>query len=164
MLAWRLFRNRLPTRDNLASCNVIQQDVAFCVIVCGEAESAKHLVLSCPVFAPLWNSIKSWIGISSADPDRLHDHFIQFTHSSGGLRARGSFLQLVWLCCISVNWNERNCRIFKAKEITVHHMVVKVKLYSLWWLKAYNVTLGLNIHKWWSSPLVCMGIDQNYCF
>jgi hypothetical protein len=76
VLALRLFRNRLPTKDNLVTCNIIQQDVQFCVTGCGELESAQHLFLFCPIFAPLWTSIRSWIGISFADRNLLQDHFL----------------------------------------------------------------------------------------
>ncbi|MCH93793.1 70 kDa peptidyl-prolyl isomerase, partial [Trifolium medium] len=89
VLTWRLFRNR------------------------GIGNIAQHLFLSCPVFAPLCYLVRSWIGIFSADPILLQDHFVQFIHSAGGLRARRSFLQLIWLCCIWVVWNERNNRVFK---------------------------------------------------
>jgi hypothetical protein len=108
---------------------------------CDGLESARHLFLSCPVIAPLGTSIRSWIGISSADPNLLQNHFVQFINSSEGFRARRSFLQLVLLCCISYICNERNGRIFKAKETIISHIVDKVKLNSLWWLKSYNVNL-----------------------
>jgi hypothetical protein len=113
---------------------------------------------SCPVFAPLWSLVRSWVGISSADPLVLQDHFVQFTYSAGGSRARRSFMQSLWLCCIWVIWHERNNRIFKAKESTVLQLLEKVQVHSLWWMKAYNVNLGINAHMWWSRPLVCMGI------
>jgi hypothetical protein len=46
-----------------------------------------------------------------------------------------------------------------------HQMLDNVKCHSLWWLKAYNVNLGLNSHMWWwSNPLIYMGIDSFYCF
>ncbi|PNX78686.1 cysteine-rich receptor-like protein kinase, partial [Trifolium pratense] len=44
------------------------------------------------VFAPLWNLVRSWIGISSADPEMVQEHLIQFTHCSRGPRARRSFM------------------------------------------------------------------------
>ncbi|MCI16813.1 hypothetical protein A2U01_0037957 [Trifolium medium] len=91
VLALRLLRNRLPTKHNLAVRNIISQESQFCVTGCGGLETAQHLFLSCPVFAPLWGS-----------------------------RARRFFLQLVWLCYISVLWNERNNRVFKATETTLH--------------------------------------------
>ncbi|GAU15866.1 hypothetical protein TSUD_40870 [Trifolium subterraneum] len=159
LLAWRLFRNRLPTKDNLATRNVIPHDSQLCVNGCGGLETAHHLFLSCLVFAPLWGEVTSWIDISPAAQISLQDHFIQFIHSSGGQRARRSFLQLIWLCCIWVIWHERNNRIFKAKETTIYQMLDKVKAFSLWWLKASNTYVGVNSHMWWSNPFVCMGIN-----
>jgi hypothetical protein len=114
VLAWRLLRNRVRTKDNLARHNIISHDSQLCVIGCGGLETAQHLFLSCPVFASLWGLVRSWIGVSSADPISLQDHFLQFIHSAGGVRAHRSFMQLVWLCCISVMWTERNNRVFKA--------------------------------------------------
>jgi hypothetical protein len=132
-LAWRLLRNKLPTKDNLARRKIIFHDARLCVVFgCGGLETAHHVFLSCPAFAPLWGLVKSWIGISSADLNSLRDHFIQFIHSSGGTRVRRSFLQLIWLCCTWVMWNERNNRVFKTKEATTHQMLDKVKYHSLW--------------------------------
>ncbi|GAU21854.1 hypothetical protein TSUD_33500 [Trifolium subterraneum] len=123
--AWRLLRNRLPTKDNLVRRHIIPQSAHLCVAECGVPETAQHLFLSCPAFAPLWGLVRSWVGISAVDPSQLHDHFVQFTHSAGGLLVRRSFLQLLWLCTIWVLWHERNSRIFKKKEMTVHQMLDK---------------------------------------
>ncbi|PNY09288.1 hypothetical protein L195_g005834 [Trifolium pratense] len=125
ILAWRLLRDRLPTKDNLVARNIISHDARFCVTGCGAPKTAKHLFLSCPIFAPLWNMVRSWLGVVSADPELLHDHFIQFIYCSGGLRARRSFLQLVWMCCISIIWHERNNRVFKATGFTVQQITVQ---------------------------------------
>ncbi|MCI17738.1 70 kDa peptidyl-prolyl isomerase, partial [Trifolium medium] len=78
VLAWRILRNMLPTRDNLVARNIISHDARFCVTGCGEPETASHLFLSCPAFAPLWSLVRSWIGIFSVEPESLHDHFVQF--------------------------------------------------------------------------------------
>ncbi|MCH90956.1 kinesin-like protein [Trifolium medium] len=137
VVVWRLLRNRLPTKDNLVRRHVITSDSHFSVTGCGGLENAHHLFLSCPVFAPLWSLIRSWVGISSADPLEVHDHFVQFAHSAGSSRARRSFLQLLWLCDIWVVWHERNNIIFKAKKSTVHEMLDKVKTHLLWWMKAF---------------------------
>jgi hypothetical protein len=49
------------------------------------------------------------------------------------------FCRLYGCVVLGVMWNERNNRVFKAKEITTHQMLDKIKFLSLWWLKAYNV-------------------------
>ncbi|GAU19884.1 hypothetical protein TSUD_171100 [Trifolium subterraneum] len=61
LLAWRLLPNRLPTKDNLTTHNIIPQDSQMCVTVCGGLETTHHLFLSCPIFASLWGSVGSWV-------------------------------------------------------------------------------------------------------
>jgi hypothetical protein len=100
VLAWRLLRNRLPTRDNLVQRHIITPDSQLCVTGCGGVEITLHPFFSCSVFASLWHLICNWVGTSAVDPYRLQDHFVQFVYSTGGTRARRSFLQLLWLCCI----------------------------------------------------------------
>jgi hypothetical protein len=107
----------------------------------------------------LWCLVGDWVGTVSADPFHIQDHFVQFVHSTGGSRARRSFMQLLWLCCTWVVWQERNNRIFKAKESAVLQLLEKIKVHSLWWMKAHNANICINSHMWWSSPLVCLSID-----
>jgi len=137
---------------------IIPHDMRFCVTGFGAIESAHHVFLSCPSFASLWSHVRLWIGVESADPEHLRDHFVQFVHSSGGTRSCHSFMQLLWLCCVWVIWTERNNILFKNMESTAHQLLEKVKLHSFWWLKAYNATFGVSFHMWWSSPFVCLGI------
>jgi hypothetical protein len=54
--------------------------------------------------------------------------------------------------------HEQNNRILKAKEFIVLQILEKVKVLSLWWMRAFNVNFDLNSHLWWSSPSVYMGI------
>ncbi|KAK2445376.1 hypothetical protein QL285_016316 [Trifolium repens] len=104
-------------------------------------------------------SVRSWIDFSAVDAYSLFDHFVQFTFSAGGLRARRSFLQLVWLACVWVVWNERNLQVFRNPENTMHQLMDKVKLLSYRWLQTTYVTLATNFHRWWFSHLLCLGID-----
>jgi hypothetical protein len=159
VLAWWLLRNRLPTQDHFVRRHIIAPDSQLCATGCGGEETVHHMFLSCPTVAPLWHLIRGWVGISTADPYLLRDHFVQFVHSAGGTHTRHLFMQLLWLYCIWVVWHEWNNRIFKAKESTVLQLFEKVKVHSLWWMKFSNVNIGLNSHMWWSSPLVCLGID-----
>jgi hypothetical protein len=80
VFAWRLLRNRLPTRDNLVRRHIIPHDAQLCVTGCGGVETAHHMFLSCPVLASLWCLVRNWVGISSADPFQIQDHFVQFVH------------------------------------------------------------------------------------
>ncbi|GAU49838.1 hypothetical protein TSUD_408070 [Trifolium subterraneum] len=64
-----------------------------CVSGCGADESAQHLFLYCSTFGYLWLLvISSWIGSTVVDSQTLSDHFVLFTSSAGGSRARRSFM------------------------------------------------------------------------
>ena len=125
ILAWRLLQNRhLYVRGVLPLAN------QHCVVGCGDIDTTQHLFLSCPFYATLWGEIRSWLGVPAAEPLCVSDHFYQFVYSAGGSRTIRSFMQLIWLCCVWVLWNERTSRVFKNMEHTVHQLVEKVKLHS----------------------------------
>ncbi|XP_024636608.1 uncharacterized protein [Medicago truncatula] len=113
LFAWRLLRDRLPTKVNLVHRRVIDTEAAMCVTDCGMSETAQHLFLSCDVFSSLWPLVRHWLGIVGVDTNVLLDHFLQFVNLSGGGKAARDFLQLIWLLCVWVLWNERNNRLFK---------------------------------------------------
>ena len=50
LFAWRLFRDRLPTKDNLIRRGVIAFVDSLCVGGCGSLETAPHLFLHCNFF------------------------------------------------------------------------------------------------------------------
>jgi hypothetical protein len=85
ILAWRLPRDRFPTKANLAARGIITTEAQLCVSGCRGVESAQHLFLSCTFFGSLWDLLRTWIDFSTVDPQDLLNHFHQFTHSSGGL-------------------------------------------------------------------------------
>ncbi|GAU18937.1 hypothetical protein TSUD_229270 [Trifolium subterraneum] len=95
IFAWRLHRDRLPKKANLVVRDVLSTAADSCVFGCGAAESAHHIFLSCSISGSIWPLVRSWIDITSVDSTSLHDHFVQFTYSSGGSRVRRSFLQLI---------------------------------------------------------------------
>ncbi|CAJ2652817.1 unnamed protein product [Trifolium pratense] len=158
IFAWRLLRDRLPTRANLAIRGVLSSTADTCVFGCGVAESAYHLFSSCSIAGSLWDLVCAWVGIPPVAFTTLRDHFVQFTVSAGVSRAWRSFLQLLWLVCVWVIWTERNHRLFKGSTDTPHLLLDKIKLFSFRWLKPTNITLVSNYHSWWSSPLLCLGL------
>lgn len=159
ILAWRLMRDRLPTKLNLANRGIPSVEERLCVAGCGIVEDVTHLFLSCATFGALWPMVRHWLGVVGVDSQSTSDHFVQFIHYAGCSRGRRSFFHLIWLLCVSVLWNERNDRLFRNRQSTVPQLLDKVKLTSLWWLKASNVVFSFGTHQWWSSPLLCLGID-----
>jgi hypothetical protein len=159
IIAWRLLKDRLPTKLNLQRRGLLEPAVTTCVSRCGIDEFVSHLFLHCEVFGSLWQYIRSWIGISGVDPHNISEHFYQFTHSTGHSKARRSFLQLIWLLCVWLVWNERNNRLFNNIETPILQLLDKVKFNSFWWLKAKNTTFLYDSQRWWSDSFLCLGID-----
>ena len=156
LFVWHLFRNRLPTKDNLFRQGVIPYDAQLCVTCCGNIKLANHLFLGCNVFNSVWHLLQNWLGISSVDPFGISDHFFQFSYSTSVSKARRSMMNFVWLSCAWVIWNERNSKIFKNKTTCSHHLLVKIRLLSCLWLKAKYADFVFNYHNWWLSPFVCL--------
>jgi len=71
--------------------------MSLCVAGCRHLETAQHLFLLCNTlaFGLLWHMVREWIGCLGVATDNISDHFLQFTHLSGGGNARRSFMQLI---------------------------------------------------------------------
>jgi len=148
LFAWRLFRNRLPTKDNLVHRRVIQPDNAACASECGHPETAKHMFLDCNIFSYLWSHVWHWLDISSVSPGNLRHHFQQFTNMAGLPRATHLFLRIIWFATIWVLWKERNNHVFQNTVCSYSVLIEKVKLNSFVWLKAKEATFHYSYHDW----------------
>jgi len=105
IFAWRLLRDRLPTKTHLVRRGLIDVEAAGCVAGCGHDESASHLFLHCASFGSLWWHIRSWIGIAGVEPNDICEHFFQFIHCTGHSRMRRlPSTCLVTLCLGGLDW------------------------------------------------------------
>ena len=92
LLAWRLFRNRIPTKDNLVHRGVLPSTDMSCVFGCGSSESAVHLFIHCSFSGTLWALVSNWLSISFVHPSELRHHFIlNYISRLFGLLQFGSF-------------------------------------------------------------------------
>jgi len=147
---------------NLLRRGILQAEGGGYVAGCGSEEIASHLFLHCEVFGSLWHHVRSWIGMSGVDPHNNSEHFFQFTNYTGHSKACRLFLQLPWLLCVWVLWSERNNKIFNNIETPILQLLNHVKFNSLWWLRAKNATFVQGSQRWWSDPLVCLGLDRSF--
>jgi len=138
---------------------ILTPDAHWCVSGCGAVETSQHLFVSCPIFGELWLRVRAWIGIVGADSYDIADHFVQLSYLAGVTASKRSFMQLLWLLCISVLWTERNNRHFNNTESSITQMVEKVQVHSYWWLKAAKAVNVLGVNNWLASPLNCLGIS-----
>jgi hypothetical protein len=83
VFAWRLLRERLPTKDNLLRCSILHHDNQLCVGGCGMEETTYNLFFSCPILDTIWYQLRGWSGVSRVDPMFLFEHFLQFDQLGG---------------------------------------------------------------------------------
>ena len=158
LFAWRLFRDRLPTKDNLLRRGVINHASQTCVAGCDLVESSSHLFLHCNILGSVWHSIYRWIGVPVTNPFSVPDHFNQFSYSGGIGNKRRSLLQVIWYATVWKIWKERTDRLFNGSESPVLQVVDRIKAISYMWLKEKYITLPFNYHGWWLSPFTILGI------
>ena len=79
LLVWRLFQNRLPTKDNLVRRGILLHMDGACAVSCDIIESASQLFLHCSTYSQLWSNVRNWFDIYSVSSGELRHHFIQFT-------------------------------------------------------------------------------------
>jgi hypothetical protein len=157
LFAWHLFRDRLPTKDNLLRRGVIPFDSRLCIAGCNSVETSTHLFLHCATFGSVWQILLRWLGVSAALPLGVVDHFNQFSFD-GGVKTRGAILQVIWFASTWEIWKERNNRLFIGKEGPIPQVVDKIKSHAFMWLKEHYPSLPFNYHAWWLSPFTILGI------
>jgi len=113
MFAWRLLRDRIPTKLNLARRCVVQPNDNMYVGGCRYIELTDHLFIGCNIFCSIWYLVCKWLGITSVSPSTIRDHFTQFTNMAGMPQFTYSYLMVIWLACTQVLWKERNNRVLK---------------------------------------------------
>ena len=83
IFAWRLIRDRLPTKSNLQRRQVEIND-SMCPFCRNKEEDASHLFFDCSKSQPLcWESL-SWIGTLGAYPIIPRHHFMQHENGMNG--------------------------------------------------------------------------------
>lgn len=101
IFAWRLFLNRIPTKDKLFQQYVLLISEQGCVSNWDSNEDRDHLFITCGFFGGLGQLIAGWLGFSTI----LHGYFFNHLHQFGGLRGFSKksteSMNIVWL---SVVW------------------------------------------------------------
>jgi len=73
--SWKLFLNRVPTRDNLVRRNCLPpEESTLCVFCGGTKESSKHLFLHCNFTTKVWERVTKWLDFSFITPPNLFVH------------------------------------------------------------------------------------------
>lgn len=153
LTAWRLLRDRLPSKDNLLKRGAIPQAEIDCCCCKREVESALHFFFRCPNVVGLWNAIIEWTGTSWASPSEVNCHRLCFA-SLLGYGKMEKRLGGLWICVIWVLWKWRNAVLFDEKEWDFRRIEAEIKCrYWSWCAARGEADLGLSYLSWARTPL-----------
>ena len=151
IFAWRLIRDRLPTKSNLRRRHVEVSDL-MCPFCRNKEEDAVHLFFNCTKTLPLWWESLSWVNTSGAFPLNPRQHFLQYGNGmNGGIicnRWKCWWVTLTWSI-----WQQRN-RITFSNE-TFNGSKMDDALFLVWtWLRAMEKDFAMLFNQWSSNLTV----------
>ncbi|XP_057774917.1 uncharacterized protein LOC130993898 [Salvia miltiorrhiza] len=152
--AWRIFKGRLATCDNLTRRNILAANsTSDCILCKAQLEDLNHLFFSCQITMELWKEILSWIGIQTALQRTAKENFLAF--SNLGDKADNHFLSSVWICVVWSIWKARNDCIFSQASWNKSKVVTEIKTRTLSWTQVYKQTpQPLDFKSWMIKPKV----------
>jgi hypothetical protein len=154
--SWKLLRDRLPTRNNLALRGVhVNGGVLDCVHCHGREEDAAHLFLFCDFVDLVWKKIFRWLGLVIVLPSTISSLFDCFIGAAGSKKVRRGF-SLIWHAAVWAIWRSRNNAIFSNGVIDPGEVVDAVMLLSWrWGLSRHKIPTCL-FYEWCWDPGLCL--------
>jgi len=144
--AWRLFRNRLATRDNLLKRG-LTLDSVDCPSCMSFPEDSDHLFTRCSTAREVGALLKQWWPdwpFNAASIEELWDA-IKRTKKVG---------EVIGLAYLWVLWQQRNDKVYKGKMLSVTGIVNSIQVQALLWLKARSKFGNLiNWDGWITAPM-----------
>ncbi|KHN05438.1 Putative ribonuclease H protein, partial [Glycine soja] len=149
VFAWRLIRDRLPTKLNLRRRQVMVNDM-LCPFCRNKEEEAAHLFFSCSKILPLWWESLSWVNIATTMPQNPRDHYMQH-----GIRAAEGKKYTRWKCWwIALTWTiwqHRNKIIFQNATFDENKMLDDAVLLIWTWIKTMEKDFATHFNQWSSN-------------
>jgi len=99
---WKLFLDRIPTRNNLALRNCLPAEESTLCVLCGRTEeSSNHLFLHCIFAEKVWESVMKWLDFSFITPPNLFVHWACWCNEGRNKKIRKGYA-MIWHATIWV--------------------------------------------------------------
>ncbi|KAH1219371.1 MMS19 nucleotide excision repair [Glycine max] len=134
--AWRLLWDRLPSKDNLISRQIVLQNV-LCPFCQSQVESASHLFFTCYKVMPLWWEFNSWVKEDRVLHSKPMDNFLQHC-SLAGSRNSNRRRKIWWIAATRSIWSLRNDMVFNNQSFDISKLMDRT-IYLTWsWLRGWE--------------------------
>jgi len=154
ILGWRVFLEKLPTKDKLLAKGV-QLQHNLCDLCGTHEETIVHLFFSCRVAQMVWNMCDRWLRVCNVhhiNPRANFNHFhLANLNSRQNLAWRG-----MWLATIGEIWNHRNGVIFKQRKVDPIEIFSHAQMVAWVWMKHKIPTTSFSYSDWILSPFTCL--------
>jgi len=149
VFAWRLVRDRLPTRMNLTRRQVMLNNTMcpFCGL---KEEEAQHLFFNCSSTLPLWWESLFWANLSTAMPQNPRDHFLQHTIATAEVKNLTRW-KCWWISLTWSIWNHRNKIVFQNHTFNGSRLLDDAVLLLWTWVKNMEKDFGTHFNQWSSN-------------
>ena len=149
VFAWRLLRDRLPSKTNLQGRQV-EIDDRTCPFCKSAEKEAGHLFFHCTKIIPMWWEFLSWVNNVGVFPQDPRQHFLQ--HESivvDGLRTNR--WKCWWLIVTWTIWKKRNDIIFSNDFFDINKMMEETTFLTWTWLRNLEKDFVIHFNQWSSN-------------
>jgi len=144
--AWRLLWDRLPSKDNLISRQIVLQN-DLCPFCQSQVESASHLFFTCYKVMPLWWEFNSWVKEDRVLHSKPMDNFLQHC-SLAGSRNSNRRRKIWWIAATKSIWSLRNDMVFNNQSFDISKLMDR-SIYLTWsWLRGWEKDFTVPFHQW----------------
>ncbi|KAL5148468.1 putative ribonuclease H protein [Glycine soja] len=146
IFAWRLIRDRLPTKSNLHRRQVVLED-ALCPFCRIREEDASHIFFECNKILPLWWESQTWVRSLGVFPMNTRQHFLQHVHGQPGSQ-RYNRWKTWWIALTWSIWKHRNEVIFQNAQFNRNKLLEDAVFVHWTWLRAMEKDFSMHYNQW----------------
>lgn len=84
ILAWRIWQNINPSRDNLFRRGILVESQNSCLLDYGKEESVDHIFFECLSTVLAWSEVLGWLNISYVSHNSALQNFVHFAGICSG--------------------------------------------------------------------------------
>ncbi|XP_058756725.1 uncharacterized protein LOC131629936 [Vicia villosa] len=156
IFGWRLFVNRLPTKDLLKIRGIPIPLNSLCCSFCeAELESRNHSFFNCKVVDLIWNDIVIWVGKPVGKEEDCLANFLDWYSFCKVNKVRESKWGLIWMATTWSIWLTRNGMCFRNDGWNVDNTVWNVKLLAWKWsFLGENSNSNYSFYEFVKDPLL----------
>ncbi|KAH1261405.1 putative ribonuclease H protein [Glycine max] len=147
--SWRIFKNRLPTRDNLRRRHV-ELPSYNCPLCDQEEETAGHILFSCRKTRHLWWESLRWVNREGPFSIEPKSHFLQFSLWSGKSNVDKRW-EVFWIALSMSIWKHRNALVFHNQDFNSEKVMDEAVFHTWSWINSMEKDFHTHFNQWSSS-------------